>query len=180
MQEEEVLFKEYEALRGEVVAGLTSRSTILSFGFTTLGVILTLAFSIPGTEFSAVVFLLAGPLISGCIMYIWFGEYKRVQNAGVRLYLLERRINEKVGKELLRLETVTRDNRKVRFWYPSVALLMIVAILAVVAGLSSKHLTWCIQQKIVVGIAFFAVFAVIYTLLVWRIHKLRMKKDEPL
>ena len=139
MKDIEILFKEYEALRAEILKGISSRNTILSIGITVFGIICTLSLAFVCTikDFSSLIFMFIIPAVMTSVLYIWFCEYKRVQNAGIRLYRLEKKINDIVGQKLLSFETNTRDERQAqgRFFDSTLMLLSLLVLLSMAIGL---------------------------------------------
>jgi len=139
MKEEiEILFKEYDALRAEIVSGLSGRHTILSIGIAAIGLICTsaVAFSKSTPELTGLIFTFGVPAMGIFVLLIWFGEYTRVQNAGIHLYDLESKINTEAEKKLLTYETNRRDNLKKKKDYPdpTVALLFMLSLVSLLIG----------------------------------------------
>jgi len=140
MKEEiEILFKEYDALREEIVSGISGRHTILSIGIAAIGLICTsaVAFSKSAPELTGLIFILGVPAMGIFVLFIWFGEYRRVQNAGIHLYDLESKINTEARKELLTYETNRRDNIKKEeknYHDPTVALLFMLSLVSLLIG----------------------------------------------
>ncbi len=137
MDEKEVLFKEYEAVRQEIITSLSNRITILSVGLTATGVLITIALAFAESRPTVCTFIFIIGIPSICIFFlqIWFGEYRRAQNAGRHIYKLEEKINKIVDKgKLLTFETETREKRKFIF-DPTVILISIVSLISLVIGL---------------------------------------------
>lgn len=125
----EILLKEYETLRQESLDTINNRNTILSFGLATIGAIFagsSIAYT-TGTYslVSSLVLILAIPAISSFVLFIWLGEYERMQRAGRFLVELEHKINEESSKELLTWETYLRK-RHAHMKYPYHAVVMLL------------------------------------------------------
>ena len=86
MNDKEVLFKEYETLRNEILTAMTARNSILSFGLATVGVLFTGAAAVFVVQQKAVlpalVLMLVAPIICIFVLFIWLGEYQRMHRAG--------------------------------------------------------------------------------------------------
>ena len=180
MDEIEILLKEYETLRQEIVTGVSSRFTILAIWIAALGVIFSSAVALMDShsQMVSLVFALVVPAVNSLILFLWFGEYKRVQNAGKWLYGLESRINRAAKKTLLTLETRTRDRRreqKHRFDL-TVALLSIVSFFSLSIGLGKLDI--CIQIKLLLGGIVALYIVVVYCHLLRRIRILRIGRPN--
>jgi len=150
MDRNEILCKEYDAVRGEIVTGLSNRVRILSVGITAVGLIWAAAASQYGSHpgFASLVLVGAVPLMALPILWIWFGEYERVQKAGIWQSYLEGRIkvqsqkDPKIEETVLTWETWQRkrrdDEQKERKlkWRPdpAITLLCTIVVLSVVLG----------------------------------------------
>lgn len=151
MNDIEVLFKEYEAVRQEILNGLSGRNTMLSIGLAAIGGIVTAAVAF-GEQYAGatnLVLVLVVPPLSCCILLLWFGEYRRVQNAGIFLYQLESRINglAKSRNGWLTFETETRHRRQRKkgpFLDPTVTLFAIIGFASLIFGLATWqiHILW--------------------------------------
>lgn len=140
MDKSDILLKEYETLRQEILAAMSGRNSILSFGLATIGAIFTasLATQTGSTPslLSSLILELAVPAISVFVLFIWLGEYQRMQRAGKFLVGLEKRINEIASKELLTWETVLRSKQS-HMKYPyntTVLLLTLISVLSQIIG----------------------------------------------
>jgi hypothetical protein len=105
----EIMLKEYETLRQEVLAAMSNRNSILSFGLAIIGAIFTASIAADMvanvSDVSSLILILAVPAISIFVVLMWLGEHERTQRAGKFLVDLELRINNKAReKELLTLE----------------------------------------------------------------------------
>lgn len=101
----EILIKEYETLRQEILSTMNSRISILSFGLGTIGAIFTASIAIYVTSNNIILpsltLSLAIPFICNFVLFMWLGEYQRMQRAGQFLVGLEKRINDEASKPLL-------------------------------------------------------------------------------
>lgn len=134
MEKIEILIKEYETLREEVLTTMQVRNSILSFGLATIGVILTAAIALVGNSalLSGLVLSAIVPSISIFILFMWLGEYQRMQRAGRFLVELEKKINEIAAGELLTWETSLRSQRR-HMRYPYNTTVMMITIISVMS-----------------------------------------------
>ena len=180
MKDIEILFKEYDALRSEVLTGLSGRNTILSVGIAVVGINCTLAggFAKSNSELPGFIFALGVPVITSSVLLIWFGEYKRVQRAGIRLYRLESKINTEAGKKLLTSEIKTRDDRQKEkiFVDPTVLLLFVLSFLSWWIGLNV--LPTCESKWVQVLLRFVIPGYIVISdfIINWRINQWRKKR----
>ncbi len=174
----DILFKEYDALRAEVLAGLQSRNTIVSIGLAALGVMWTGAVGLREHDsgIMGLVLALGVPGVAMCFLWVWYGEYKRVQNAGAFLYDLESKINTEAKKVLLTRETMMRNRRaRLHLLDPIVILFCLTGYLSVLAGERYLPSDW--PRQLVVR-WWRATFIGAYVYMVYRIGRLR-KKTRP-
>lgn len=133
MNKEEVLFKEYDTLRAEILTAMTNRNTILTFGLATIGVLYTgaaaLTRSSDYSNLTVLILTLIAPLICTFISMIWLGEYERMRRASKFLINVERRINEMVGDRVLTWETSLYENKK-HMKYPYNSIIMFLTVLS--------------------------------------------------
>ncbi len=112
----ETVLAEYKSLRDEVIASMNNRHTILNYGL--LGLAALFAACVAGTGLTGdailrVAILMFGiPCIAGCILELWYGEYRRMQRAGAFLCTVEARINSMANDELLTWEMSLRGIQK--------------------------------------------------------------------
>jgi hypothetical protein len=144
----EILIKEYETLRQEILATIDSRNSILSFGLATIGAIFTgsvISDNIGSSPpFTSLILMLAVPSISGFVLFLWLGEYQRMQRAGKFLVNLEQKINELASKELLTWETKLRVQR-VHMRYPyhaTVLLLTVISFISLLIGILTSGFSY--------------------------------------
>ena len=147
MDSSDILLKEYETLRQEILAAMSSRNSILSFGLATIGAILTASLATqtgPSPSLlSSLILELAVLAISIFVLFMWLGEYQRMQRAGKFLVGLEKRINEIASKKLLTWETSLRAKRG-HMQYPyntTVLLLILISVLSQLIGFVTMGVT---------------------------------------
>lgn len=127
MESAEVLFKEYETLRSEILGSMQTRSTLLSFGLTGVGAIATASIGLYALSPIASGAVLAGviPALCAAVLSMWLGEYQRTQRAGRFLVDLETRINVLASADLLSWEThLRKDKKHMKYPYNSTVLLL--------------------------------------------------------
>lgn len=174
----EIMLKEYETLRQEILAAFNNRNSILSFGLAIIGAIFTASIATftgsTSSLLSSLVLVLAVPTISIFVLLMWLGEYQRMQRAGKFLVDLERRINEEASKELLTWETHLRAQRR-HMKYPyntTVMLLTVISVISLIIGLVtlglSTSLTW------ILAVAGVILHLAVYGYAVSSISKLRL------
>lgn len=153
----EIMLKEYETLRQEILTAMSSRNSILSFGLATIGAIFTAGIAAYTADtyslLSSLMLMLAVPAISTFVLFIWLGEYQRMQRAGKFLVDIERRINEEASKELLTWETHLRAQRR-HMKYPyntTVMLLTVISVISLAIGLVTIELS--ISIKLILAVA---------------------------
>lgn len=177
MKDNDILLKEYETLRQEILTAMGSRNSILSFGLAIIGAIFTASLATQTGEtpslFASLLLELAVPAISAFVLFMWLGEYQRMQRAGKFLVSLEKRINDNVSKELLTWETSLRV-KQVHMKYPyntTVMLLVLISALSQTIGL----VTMGIMQNIMWGLLIIGVFIhlAIYFYTVFTMAKMR-------
>ncbi|WP_434683845.1 hypothetical protein [Pseudanabaena minima] len=127
----EIMFKEYDALRQEVLASMTNRISILSFGIAAVGAIFTASIATytnqPSSLLISLILTVILPFICAFILFMWLGEYQRMQRAGRFLVELEQKINLEASKEILTWETNLRKQRShMNYPYNTTVLLLIV------------------------------------------------------
>lgn len=135
------MLKEYETLRQESLNTINNRNTILSFGLATIGAIFvgSIVTYSTGTYLliSGLLLIIVIPVISIFVLFIWLGEYERMQRAGRFLVELERKINKEASKELLTWETRLRKNKS-HMKYPynaTVVSLIGISVISLILGL---------------------------------------------
>src|SRR6266550_3783079 len=116
----DVMMKEYELLRAEILAALGHRLQVWSFGSAAVGVLLAgalTAFSQGDKVFSPFVMAVVVPTLSLAILHTWISEVMRGRRASWYLATLERRINQALGFGGLSWEQALRtsDDRRMKF-----------------------------------------------------------------
>jgi len=174
----EIMLKEYETLREEVLAAMSNRNSILSFGLAIIGAIFTASIAThTKTGYSILasyLLILAVPAVTNCVLFIWLGEYQRSQRAGKFLVGLEKRINAKAQEELLTWETLLRKQlRHMKYPYDiTVMLLTVISVISLIIGLVTLRLYPVYMWVLAIGGVILHV--VIYGYVVSRMSKLRL------
>jgi hypothetical protein len=147
MESVQVLLEEYKTLRQEILTAMANRNSILSFGQASIGAIFTASIVTYKTAnysvFSSLSLIFLIPTVVSFILFMWIGEYQRMQRAGKFLAQLEERINDESKQILLSWETSLRTNR-LHMKYPydtTVLLLTLISTVSVLIGLYSLHLS---------------------------------------
>jgi hypothetical protein len=180
MDQVEIMLREYETLRQEVLTSMSNRNSILSFGPGTIGAILTASIAVELvkeiSEISGLMLILAVPIISIFVVFIWLGEYERMQRAGKFLGELDKglesRINDMVGGEPLTWETRLRlRQRPLHMLYPY----FFTVLLLTAIGLISLYIGYSVANSLVPLVGQFIAGAEIATFIfaIFRILKLR-------
>jgi hypothetical protein len=155
----EILLKEYDTVREESLTTITVRSGILAFGLaTTVGAFAVLTLLPVNSEvpersglpnFVRMVTVIGIPAITTGVLWMWFGEYQRMQRAGRFVAELEQRINQAAGADLLTFEShlraqpastegskATGCNKHLRYpYYATIVLLTTLGLGSAAAGL---------------------------------------------
>lgn len=175
MDNAEIMIKEYETLRQEILATIDSRNSILNYGLASIAAIFTASVFTQNSAsiLSNLILILAVPSLSCFIIYIWLGEYQRMQRAGKFLVGLEQRINQEKAAELLTWETELRKGRK-HMKYPyntTVLLLLVISFVSYSIGMISSGLAYWLSGVLILvgGLA----HLVVYLNAVQRIARLR-------
>jgi hypothetical protein len=165
----EILLKEYDTLRQEIIATISSRSSILSFGVGTIGVLLTAGMATGslsgGSLVAGLILILLVPAMTNFILFMWLGEYERMQRAGRFLAELEGKINKETQPNLLTWETNLRKKRQ-HMDYPytnTILLLIVISFFSMIAGLVS--VIFPVDWKV----AIFIVGILIHVFIYWRV-----------
>ncbi|MGD2247152.1 MAG: hypothetical protein PVF58_02015 [Candidatus Methanofastidiosia archaeon] len=141
MDSVEIMLEEYKTLRQESLNAMNNRNTILSFGVAAIGAVFTGSIIAYGTNncshILSYAFILVIPAISIFILFMWFGEYERMQRVGKFLARIEKRINCEESKELLTWETNLRESKlhMKSPYYATIALLITISYISLGAGL---------------------------------------------
>lgn len=178
MDKVEILLKEYETLRAEILTAMNSRSSILSFGIAAVGAVFSASIAVSAVTSSTLLsaFMLMGavPAMNCFVLYIWLGEYQRMQRAGKFIADIETRINTKVGEDILSWETHLRKNQK-HMKYPyhtTVVLLTLISFISVGVGLFFFDLS--LGYKMIIAVIILVFLLLIYYDVISRMAKLRI------
>jgi len=173
----DILIREYETLRQEILTTMANRNTILSFGLASVGAIFTasIAFSKENSLslLGSLMLIIGLPAIDLFVIYIWLGEYQRMQRAGKFIMGLEHRINEEAKRTLLSWETNLRMQRS-HMKYPyntTVMLLTCISLVSITFGLISLRIS--ILHKLLIGSAGLVISLIIYFSSLMKIRKLQ-------
>lgn len=140
MNTNEILIKEYEALRAEILLAMTSRNTILSYGLAVIGVLYSgvaaMAVAKVDTLLPSIVLMLVVPSVCLFSLFIWLGEYQRMHRAAGHIINLEGKILCNEGKKILTWETNLRENKKhMRYPYDTtILMLVLISVFSQVTG----------------------------------------------
>jgi hypothetical protein len=134
-----IKLKEYETIRQEILITMQVRNSILSFGLAILGAVLTVSIALASQSslVSSLILILIAPAICIFVIYMWLGEYQRMQRAGKFLMNLEQEINEDVSANVLTWETSLRSQRT-HMKYPyntTVLLLTVIGLMSMTIGI---------------------------------------------
>jgi hypothetical protein len=140
----DIIIKEYETLRQEILAAMTNKISILSFGLATIGAVFAASVVISGGDsiLPGLILSITVPLISNFVLFMWLGEHQRIQRAGKFLVGLEKRINDEASKNLLTWETSLREQQR-HMKYPyntTILLLLAISISSFIIGILILHL----------------------------------------
>ena len=160
----EIMLKEYETLRQESLNSMNNRNTIISFGLATVGAIFTGSIVAYTTDIHSLIpslaLIVAIPIINTFVLFMWLGEYERMQRAGSFIAKLERKINKEALKELLTWETHLRGDQahaKMKFPYTAtMGLLIGISVVSTALGLvgadfSATLLKWITGIALVIA-----------------------------
>lgn len=178
MEPNEILLKEYETLREEILTTMHNRNQILSFGILVMGAIFTTSLAtykentIP--VLSSIMLLLAVPAINVFVIFMWLGEYQRMQRAGKFIMGLEDRINNECKRKLLSWETNLRKQRH-HMNYPynmTLMLITIMSLISIVMGILMLNIN--VKYKIGIGIVGLFLNVIIFIYSGKKIRKLQV------
>lgn len=126
----EILLKEYDTLRAEILTAMASRHSIVTFGLATVGVLWSAAATLVAAEkdhqtLAFIILALIIPFASAFIVQMWLGEYARMYRAGKFIAdHSEPEINGRAGSVVLSWENNLRVGKKhMQFPYASAVLL---------------------------------------------------------
>jgi Na+/H+ antiporter NhaA len=112
-----VVVAEYQAMRGEVLAALQNQHSALTFGITTLSLLVAAASLVRKDQPDAagLIFLVAVPVASALVLVIWLAEHIRLVRLRIFLLELSQRVNAELRKEGLHWEQWLVEEGKDRF-----------------------------------------------------------------
>lgn len=178
MDSTEIILKEYETIRQEILTSMNNRVSILSFGLAIIGAIFTASIAVFTTSsyslLSSLMLIFAVPAINSFVLFMWLGEYQRMQRAGRFLVDLEDRINKIASSTLLTWETNLREQR-LHMKYPydtTVMLLTVISLISVCLGLVT--LPFSSTTKWIIGSVGGILHLVLYKYAVHNIARLRL------
>jgi len=178
MDSTEIILKEYDTIRQEILTSMNNRVSILSFGLAIIGAIFTATIAVSTTSgsslLSSLMLVFAVPAINSFILFMWLGEYQRMQRAGKFLVSLEDRINKMASTRLLTWETNLREQR-LHMKYPydtTVMLLTVISLISVCLGLVTLPLSS--TTKATIGTVGLALHLVLYRYVLHNIARLRL------
>jgi hypothetical protein len=173
----EIAVKEYEIIRQEILTSMNNRVSILSFGVAIIGAIFTASIAVfTKSDYSllpSLMLIFAVPAITSFILFMWLGEYQRMQRAGKFLVELERRINEMVSSKVLTWETNLRAQRThMRYPYSTTVMLLTgISFISICLGLATLPLDSILKWAI--GIVGLTIHFVLYRYVVKKISELQ-------
>lgn len=171
-----IKLKEYETIREEILITMQVRNSILSFGLAILGAILTvsIALAAQASLASSLILILIAPAICIFVLYMWLGEYQRMQRAGKFLMKIEQEINEQISANALTWETSLRSQRShMKYPYNTTALLLtVIALMSMTIGI--VLLDSNVLIKIVVELLGLVVHIWVYWYAITNMAKLRV------
>lgn len=180
MENIDVLLKEYDTLRAESLAAIANRSSILSYGLATVGILYTgvaalnLSNSTSNSILPSVILMIVSPTLCAFITMNWLGEFERMHRAGSYLVILEEKINKLIGENLLNWETSLKSTKKhMKYPYHSTTLfLTFISFLSYFIGLFiyKMHFIYYIFFSFI-GIILITIFHIIITLKMKKIIK---------
>ena len=131
MDKIEILIKEYDVLRQEILSTMHNRSQIVSFGLATIGALIggiLTSYRYSQNEVIAVAFFsYLIPITSILILFVWHGELTRMVRAANFLVNLEQRINLSYGESLLTWENWLRIS-KMHNYRPYISVMILFAM----------------------------------------------------
>jgi hypothetical protein len=178
MEPVQVLLEEYKTLRQEILTAMSNRNSILSFGQASIGAVFTASIiSYKTTSYSllsSLSLIFVVPTVVSFVLFMWIGEYQRMQRAGKFLVELEERINGECKQMLLSWETSLRSKR-LHMKYPyntTVMLLTLISVVSVIVGLFSLQLSS--RKSIFILIGVFVLHYLLFKYSVMKISKMRL------
>lgn len=139
----EVLLKEYDTLRAEILTAMASRHSIVTFGLATVGALWTAAATVlvAASEethvLSYILLTFVSPLVSIFVVQMWLGEYGRMYRAGKFIAdHSEPEINRLLKSDILTWESKLRGGKKHmrQPYYATVCLFVLSSLSSCVFG----------------------------------------------
>ena len=136
----EILLKEYEALRAEILLAMTSRNTILSYALAVVGVLYSgvaaMAVAKVDSFLPGITLIMVVPSVCLFSLFIWLGEYQRMHRAGGHIIQLENRIRDDKGNKILTWESNLREQKKhMRYPYDTtILMLVLISLFSMIIG----------------------------------------------
>lgn len=183
MEPVSVLLEEYQTIRGEILASMNNRVSVLSFGLATIGAIFTASIAVSAagsySQLSNLMLVSTVPVVTSFILFMWLGEYQRMMRAGKFLHDLEDRINEAAGHtSLLTWEHHLRSQGHMRYPYnTTVMLLILISIVSASLGLAMLNAN--ALPKVIIGFVEAALHLAAYSYAARSINRLRTQVTAP-
>ena len=133
----EVLMKEYEFLRNEILDSIKMKYQIIFSGLTMIGFIIGGSASAITNNFSGIAeFLLffVLPLFCITILLVWIGEIEKMQRIAEQLLKIENHVNALLDQRILSFENSLRKN-PLTMLYAHVAIIILFSFIAIAPGL---------------------------------------------
>lgn len=179
MNQVEIMLKEYETLRQEILMAMNNRINILQFGITVIGAIFTVTVATYNKQSSLLlanlIFAVVIPSICIFVLLMWFGECQRIKRAGKFLVELEKQINQKISQQVLKWETELEQKRS-HMKYPhnaTVLLLCFISIFSQIIGLTNIGLS--LAHTLILSIL---IHLILYTPYILGIYSLLSKMQD--
>lgn len=162
----DIIIEEYKTLRIEVAQALSARLQIMSYGLTTIGVLVGSASFATTKQFeqiSALILTIAIPLISFLIINIWLSEAHRVRRASWYLWGLEIKINSICNEKVLNWESGLRNGHKSlslfkSHYYWTILFFILIASSAEFLGMQQFKQNFCLSLS--ASVLLFLIFIV--------------------
>ncbi|MGA2916014.1 MAG: hypothetical protein ABSE89_08325 [Sedimentisphaerales bacterium] len=95
LSREQIILEEYKAIRAEILLCLERRITIISYGLTSVGVLVgagVTSLNYSHSEFAILVFLVVLPVTALYVLNIWLAETHRVRRASHYNWYIEKKL----------------------------------------------------------------------------------------
>lgn len=162
----EIILKEHEAIRQEILVAMSNRISILSFGLATIGAVFTASIAVSATGtyslLASLMLILAVPGINSFVLFMWMGEYQRMMRAGTFLFDLEAKVNKMAEADVLTWERHLRSQR-LHMKYPYNTTVMLLTVIGIISmGLGLVTLQTSGLTKMSIGILGLVLHLAIY------------------